>query len=55
MYQLYETHVARWRQAPFEAGAALEKIREGRLYREQYPTFEDYCLKRWGPGNILET
>lgn len=27
---------------------ALEEVRDGRLYRENYPTFEDYCEKKWG-------
>ncbi|MCE9565878.1 MAG: DNA adenine methylase [Planctomycetes bacterium] len=27
---------------------ALWQIREQRLYRADYPTFEDYCLERWG-------
>lgn len=31
-----------------EVGNALMKIRDGRLYREQHDTFEDYCRGRWG-------
>ena len=31
-----------------EAGRALMEIRDGRLYRESYPTFEAYCSERWG-------
>lgn len=30
-----------------EVGKALFEIRDGRLYREEYETFEDYCLGRW--------
>lgn len=30
-----------------EVGAALLAIRDGRLYRAQYGTFEDYCRERW--------
>jgi len=33
-----------------EVGEALLKIREGRLYREFYATFEEYCRKRWQMG-----
>ncbi len=33
-----------------EVGEALLKIRDGRLYRELHPTFEDYCRKRWQMG-----
>ena len=31
-----------------EVGTALLTIRDGRLYRAQYGTFEDYCHGRWG-------
>src|SRR4051794_20692787 len=31
-----------------EIGAALAAIREGRLYRDKYGTFEKYCQDRWG-------
>ncbi len=30
-----------------EVGNALMSIRDDRLYREQYPTFEAYCRERW--------
>lgn len=30
-----------------EVGNALMSIRDERLYREQYPTFEAYCRERW--------
>lgn len=32
------------------AGSALATIRDDRLYRETYPTFEAYCQSRWGMG-----
>lgn len=31
-----------------EVGAALMRIRDERLYRVEYGTFEDYCRERWG-------
>lgn len=31
-----------------EVGNALLEIRDSRLYRQQYPTFEAYCKERWG-------
>jgi hypothetical protein len=31
-----------------EAGVALAEIRDLRLYRRAYATFEDYCIERWG-------
>ena len=34
----------------FEVGQALLTIREARLYREEFSTFEAYCHHRWGMG-----
>jgi hypothetical protein len=34
-------------KAFFEAGQALARIRDLRLYRVEYRTFEDYCQQRW--------
>ena len=31
----------------FELAAALMKIRDQKLYRVEYSTFEEYCRKRW--------
>lgn len=31
-----------------EVGEALLKIRDNRLYRAEFGTFEDYCRERWG-------
>jgi len=31
-----------------EVGKALQEIQEGRLYKDKYNTFEEYCEKRWG-------
>lgn len=31
-----------------EVGVALLRIRDDRLYRDEYGTFEDYCRERWG-------
>ena len=33
-----------------EVGHALQEIRIGRLYKNEYGTFEDYCRERWGFG-----
>jgi hypothetical protein len=43
-----ETVIERGQQTFIEVGMALAEIRESRLYRETYATFEDYCLDRWG-------
>jgi hypothetical protein len=34
----------------FEVGQALLTIRDARLYREAFSTFEAYCHQRWGMG-----
>jgi hypothetical protein len=31
-----------------EVGHALLEIRENRLYRDGFTTFDDYCRDRWG-------
>ena len=31
-----------------ELGMALKKIRVGKLYTDEFSTFEDYCRERWG-------
>lgn len=31
-----------------DVGQALLEIREARLYRQEFGTFEDYCRERWG-------
>ena len=36
----------------YEVGAALMEIKDGRLYREGFKTFEDYCRERWGVSRI---
>lgn len=35
------------RLAFWAAGKALQVVRDARLYREQYPTFDAYCVDRW--------
>jgi hypothetical protein len=32
----------------YEVGFALMQIRDNRLYREIYGTFEEYCKEKWG-------
>lgn len=35
-------------QTFYEVGTALLAIRDKRLYRAEFGTFEDYCRDRWG-------
>lgn len=42
-----ETVIERGLKTFYEVGTALLTIRDNRLYRVEYKTFEDYCRKRW--------
>lgn len=42
-----ETRVELGLKAFWEIGQALNQIRDKRLYRENYKTFEEYCITRW--------
>lgn len=44
----HEAIIERGLQTFVEVGNALLAIRDGRLYREKWPTFEAYCQCRWG-------
>lgn len=43
----HERVIARGLKTFVEVGSALMDIRDARLYREDYATFEDYCQQRW--------
>ena len=43
-----EATIERGVRSYIEAGEALRTIRDSRLYRETFATFEDYCRERWG-------
>lgn len=43
-----EAVVERGMDTFIEVGIALAEIRDARLYREQFVTFEAYCRERWG-------
>lgn len=45
--QEFEGTIERGLQTFYEVGYALSEIREQRLYRAEYGTFEDYCQERW--------
>jgi len=45
-----EATIERGMQTFVEVGLALMEIRDGRLYRAEYGTFEEYCRERWGWG-----
>jgi hypothetical protein len=47
-----EQSIDHLRQAFIDAGSALATIRDQRLYRVQYATFEDYCQQRWGFSRV---
>lgn len=43
-----EQRIAKGMRTFVEVGTALLRIRDERLYRTTYGTFEDYCQQRWG-------
>lgn len=46
----HESAIERGARTFIEVGNALAAIRDKRLYRGPYQTFEDYCRARWGMG-----
>lgn len=40
--------IERGKKAFFEVGNALATIKDDRLYRETYDTFDEYCSAKWG-------
>lgn len=47
-----EEQIQRGLQSFYEAGVALCEIRDSKLYRNHWATFEDYCLERWRMSKI---
>jgi hypothetical protein len=45
--QRAEGMIAKGMKAFVAVGMALKEIRDRRLYRERYGTFEEYCARRW--------
>lgn len=43
-----ETTIQKHQQAFVECGLAIAEIRDRKLYRKDYDTFEGYCQARWG-------
>ena len=46
-FERAERTIARGLKSFMEVGMALKEIRDRRLYRQQYDTFEEYCVRRW--------
>jgi len=42
-----ERTIARGLKSFLEVGLALKGIRDKKLYRQHYDTFEEYCIRRW--------
>ena len=47
-----ERKIATGLRSFLEVGLALKEIRDKRLYRQQYDTFEQYCVERWDFSRI---
>ena len=43
-----EALIERGQQTFIEVGLALTEIRDSKLYRQDFATFDQYCEKRWG-------
>jgi hypothetical protein len=50
--QQHEAVIERGLGTFVEVGTALAAIRDARLYRLEYATFEDYCRERWGFSRV---
>ncbi|BAZ09198.1 hypothetical protein NIES4071_10040 [Calothrix sp. NIES-4071] len=46
-FKYLEARVEECLKSFWEIGRALGRIRDERLYRENYKTFEEYCMTRW--------
>jgi hypothetical protein len=46
-FEQAERKIARGLKSFLEVGLALKEIRDKRLYRQHYDTFEEYCIRRW--------
>jgi phage N-6-adenine-methyltransferase len=47
-FQQHEATIERGMRTYYEVGSALLQIREAKLYRASYNTFEEYVSQRWG-------
>ena len=43
-----EKTIARGKKTFVEVGLALAEIRDLRLYKQEYSSFQEYCQKKWG-------
>lgn len=50
--EVHEEVIERGIQTFMEVGHRLQEIRDARLYRERYSTFEAYCKERWGWSRV---
>lgn len=48
----YEEVIDKGLETFFDVGTALLAIRDARLYRGHYTSFESYCRERWGFGRL---
>lgn len=46
-FEELETTIEKGINTFYEVGSALLEIRDSRLYRQEYKTFEEYCQNRW--------
>jgi hypothetical protein len=46
-YQKLKEQIGQWMNDRFKIGEALREIRDSKLYRQEYPTFEAFCAKEY--------
>lgn len=50
--QYHEQVIEKGLETFYEVGQSLMFIRENRLYRKEFKTFEEYCQEKWGRSRI---
>jgi len=47
-YEILKDKIRTWWQDRFKVGEALMEIRDSKLYKDEHPTFEDFCESEYG-------
>lgn len=47
-YEILKDKIRTWWNDRLMIGEALREIRDGRLYKDEYPNFEDFCVDEFG-------
>jgi hypothetical protein len=47
-YEVLKDAIGRWMSDRLRVAEMLKEIRDGKLYKKEYPTFEAFCAKEYG-------